>query len=158
MAAPAMSHLICSMALVVLILVLPAFFVMERDNIAEEMTIRELTEISDYTSNTLENLFLLANSTNSGELTLTKEMLYLPLTVEGSPYILEITSNDGENASKVTASLKDKSSVAGSSWLVPGLMITDNHFLEVTNHTVVARCQRDATGFYISIEKGETAS
>src|SRR5512139_1724247 len=136
MAAPAMSYLICSMGLVVLILVLPAFFAIERDSVAEELTVRELTEISDYTSNTLENLFLLANSTNTQELTITKELIYLPLTVEGSPYVLKISSVDGV-ASQVTASLENNPSVVGTSWLVPGLKTSENLLL-VRNYTVVA--------------------
>ena len=155
MAAPAMSHLICSMALVGLILVLPAFFAMERDRYAEAMSTRELTEISDYTSNTLENLFLLANSTNAQGLTITKELLYLPLQVEGSFYVLNITSNDGQNASQVVAYLTDKPWVVGASWLVPGLKITPNNALTVGNYTVEAGCSRETDGFYIWIEKSE---
>ncbi len=154
MAAPAMSHLICSMALVVLILVLPSFFAMERDNVAKEMAIRELTEISDYTSNTFENLFLLANNTDSGDITVTKELIYLPPKVEGSPYVLNISSVDGQNASHVTAYLMDGSGITGSSWLVSGLKITSNSSLAIGNYKVEAVCKRDATGFYVSIEKG----
>ena len=155
MAAPAMSHLICSMALVGLILVLPAFFAMERDRYAEAMAIRELTEISDYTSNTLENLFLLANSTNIEDLTVTKELLYLPLAVEGSPYVLNITSDDGQYASRVVASLTDRPKVAGISWLVPGLKITPNNSLTVGNHTVEVGCSRESNGFYVWIVQDE---
>ncbi len=155
MAAPAMSHVICSMALVGLILVLPAFFTMERENFAEEMAIRELTEISDYTSNTLENLFLLANSTNTQDLTLTKELIYLPLKVEGSPYVLNITSDDGEHASQVVASLTDKPWITGFSWLVPGLKITSSSSLTITEKTVEAGCRREANGFYVWLEEGE---
>lgn len=155
MAAPAMSHLICSMALVALVLVLPAFFAMERDNFAEEMAIRELTEISDYTSNTLQNLFLLANSTNTQSLTVTKELVYLPLKVEGSPYVLSITSDDGEHASQVVASLTDKPWITGFSWIVPGLKITSSSSLTITERTVEAGCKRESTGFYIWLEESE---
>ena len=153
MAAPAMSYLICSIGLVVLILVLPAFFAMERDRVAEELMVRELTEISDYTSNTLENLFLLANSTTSQQLTITKELIYLPLTVEGSPYVLKISSVDSA-ASRVTAYLENKPSVAGTSWLVPGLKTSENSLL-IRNYTVVAECTRNATGFYAWIGEGD---
>ncbi len=155
MAAPVMSHLICSIALIVLILVLPSFFAIELGNIAEEMAIRELTEISDYTSNTLENLFLLANSTNSEELTVTKEMIYLPAKIEGSPYVLNITSNDGQYASQVITSLTDRPWVTGTSWLIPGLKMTPNCSLTINNYIVEAACKRNATGFYIWIEKSE---
>jgi hypothetical protein len=155
MAAPAMSHLICSMALVGLILVLPAFFAMERDRYAEAMAIRELTEISDYTSNTIENLFLLANSTNTEDLTITKELLYLPLTVEDSPYVLNITSADGQYASQIVAYLTDRPWIVGTSWLVPGLKITANSWLTVGNYTVEAGCSREPSGFYVWIEESE---
>ena len=155
MAAPAMSYVICSMALVGLILVLPAFFAMERDRFAEEMAIRELTEISDYTSNTLENLFLLANSTNTQGLTITKELIYLPMKVEGSPYVLSIASDDGENASQVVASLTEKPWIIGSSWIIPGLKITSSSSLTVGEKTVEAGCRRMAADFYVWLEEDE---
>jgi hypothetical protein len=143
------------MALVVLILVLPSFFIMERDNVAEEMATRELKEISDYTSNTLENLFLLANSTDCENLKITKELIYLPQKVEGSTYMLNISSVDGVTGSQVIASLTDGSGAIGTSWLVPGLKIVPNNSLTIGNYTLQAVCQRDETGFCIWIEKGK---
>ncbi len=150
-----MSYLICSMALVVLIIVMPFFFAMERNSFAEEMAKRELTEISDYTSNTLANLYFLANSTNSVELDITKKLLYIPLTVEGSFYMLKITSMDGVNASKVTAFFRDRSWVAGDSWLVPGLKVMNQSVLEVGGKSVTAGCHRNATGFYVWLGEGD---
>lgn len=156
MAAPAIGHLICSMALVALILIMPSFFAIERNSIAEEMAVKELTEIADYTSSTLENLFLLANSTNSRELTITKELFYLPPRVDGSPYVLEISSVDSVTASQVTAYLADRSWVAGTSWLVPDLKIMPNQdSLVINDYTVEVGCQRDATDFYVWIGTGE---
>ena len=155
MAAPAMSHIICSIGLLVLTLVMPVFFAMEQNSIAQDMAIRELTEITDYTSNTLQNLFLLANSTNSEKLTLTKEMIYLPLTVEGSFYTLTIQSMDGVNASKISAFLKDEPTVEGSSWLISGLKITSEQSVEVSNNLIVAGCERSGSGFYVWIKEGE---
>ena len=153
MASPAMSHLICSVALVVLILVLPAFFAMEKDNVAREMAIRELTEISDYTSNTLENLYLLANSTNSEQLTITKELIYLPQRVDGSPYVLSVSSVDGVNASKVTAFLVDRSWIVGSAWLVPGLKTLPNNSLTIGDYTMEAVCKRESGTFRVWLEE-----
>ncbi len=155
MAAPTMSHIICSIGLIVLTLLMPVFFAMQQNSVAQDMAIRELTEITDYTSNTLQNLFLLANSTNSEELTLTKEMIYLPLTIEGSFYTLSIQSIDGVNASSVTAFLNDKPTVEGSSWLVSGLKITSEQSVEVSNNLIVAGCDRSASGFYVWIKEGE---
>jgi hypothetical protein len=155
MAAPAMSHIICSIGLIVLIIVLPTFFAAERNSITQDMARRELTEITDYTSNTLQNLFLLANSTNSEELTLTKELIYLPLTIEGSFYTLSIQSIDGVNASRVNAFLNDKPTVEGSSWLVSGLKITSEQSIEISNKVIEAGCERDASGFYVWIREAE---
>lgn len=154
MAAPIMSHLICSMGLIVLILVMPVFFAMERDGIVEEMAKRELTEISDYVSNTLANLYILANSTSAtGQLNITKNLLYLPLTVQNYFYKLSITP-DGEYASKVTAVLKEKSWVAGESWLVPGLKMYNSSSIEILGQTLTAGCLRDSTGFYVWLGEG----
>lgn len=153
MAAPAMSYLICSMALVALILVLPAFFAIERNNVAEQMAERELTEICDYTSNTLENLFILANSTNSQTLTVTKELLYMPMTVEDSFYTLKIVSApDVSNAAQVTAFLNDRPWVKGSSWLVPGLKVNEDP-LAVNGTSMVAGCTRDNNVFSVWIRE-----
>ncbi len=149
MAAPATGYLICSIGLIALILVMPFFFSMERDSAAEQMAIRELTEISDYTSNTLANLYFLANSTNSADLTLTKDLLYLPLTVQDSFYTLRITSADGVSATKVSAVLKGKSWVIGESWLVPGLKLLNASLIEINGHTVTVGCRRSSSGFYV---------
>lgn len=150
-----MSHVICSLALVFLISAMPFYFAMERNSYTEEMAKRELREISDYTSNTLANLYFLANSTNSVELDITKTLLYLPQTVEDSIYMLGITSMDGLNASKVTAFLRDKSWVVGDSWLVPGLKIMNEGSLEIGSKSVLAGCHRNSTGFYVWLGEGE---
>ncbi len=149
MAAPAMSYIICSMGLIVLILVMPYFFSVERQSTADEMATRELTEISDYTSNTLENLYFLASSTNTATLTVSKDLIYLPVTVQDSFYTLSITS-DGENATKVTAVLNGKA-IAGESWLIPGLKLADDVSIDVSSQSVAAYCQKDSTGFHVSL-------
>ncbi len=155
MAAPAMSYLICSMGLVVLILVLPGFFAIERNNVTEQMAERELTEICDYTSNTLENLFLLANSTNSPTLNVTKELIYLPMTVEDSFYTLEIIPAVSDGSSpRVTAYLNDRHWVNGSSWLVPGLKVTGDTLLAINGTSMVAGCTRTGDVFSVWIKKG----
>ena len=149
MAAPTMSYLICSMGLVVLIIIMPFFFAMERNSIAEEMAKRELTEVSDYTSSTLGNLFFLANSTNSQKLDVTKKLLSLPPTVEGSFYKLNITSTEDPDVLKVTAFLKDKQWIAGDSWLVPGLRLLNMSEVEIRGGSVTAGCRRDSSGFSV---------
>lgn len=143
------------MALIVLILVMPVFFGMQQNSFAGEMAKIKLTEISDYTSNTLANLYYLANSTNSGDIEITKELLYLPRTVEDSFYFLSITSIDGASASKVTAYLKDKSWIVGDSWLVPGLKMMNESLIEIAGESVLAGCYRNSTGFYVWLVEGE---
>jgi hypothetical protein len=141
------------MALVMLILVLPAFYAVERDVIAANIAEIELAEIADYTSNTLANLYFLANSTNNMSINLTKEMLYLPLTVRDSPYTLSIVSVGG-NASKVTASLKG-SATSADAWLVPGLKVGASSSLEITRRAVIAGCYRNANDFYVWLGYGD---
>ena len=155
MAAPAMSYLICSMGLVVLILVMPYVYSIERDNVVAQIAEAELAEIADYTSNTLENLYFLADSSNQADANLTKELLYLPSTVQESFYRLTISSA-GLDASKVTASLKDKSSFSADSWLIPGLRVSGNYTVEINNKSIVAGCYRNITDgeFYVSLGYG----
>lgn len=154
MASPTMSYLICSTALIVLILVLPAFFEIQRNGIAEEMTRRELTEIADYTSNTLSNLFFLAESAQSSGISLTKELLYLPLMVGDSFYVLNI-ADDG-NSSKVIAYVMDRQWISGQSWIAPGLDVDPEISLEINSNELsgkiaVASCYGDFGNFYVSL-------
>jgi hypothetical protein len=144
------------MGLIVLILVMPYFYSIERNNIASEIAKMELTEIADYTSNTLANLYFLANSTNNLDINLTKQVLYLPLTVQDSFYTLSVTSVSG-NASKVTASLKDKPSISADSWLVPGLKVGVSYSMEITGRSIIAGCYRNVTDsrFYVLLGYGE---
>ena len=148
MPAPTISHLICSMALVMLIFVMPFFYAIAINNISVNMVQRELKEVADYVSNTLANLYFLVNSTDSHDVYLEKELLYLPSMVENSVYIVNITKIDGSggNASKITAYLKDRSSVAADAWLAPGLKPSPAcHSIESGGRTVVAGCSRNGT-------------
>jgi hypothetical protein len=144
------------MGLVVLILVMPYFYSIERDRIATGIAELELREIADYTSNTLANLYFLANSTNNLEINLTKQVLYLPLTIQDSFYSLSVTSVDG-NASKITASLEDRPSVSADSWLIPGLKADVTSSVEIAGRSIIASCYRNVTDsqFYVLLEYGE---
>ena len=157
MASPTMSYLICTMALIVLILVMPSFFEIQRNSIADEMTRRELTEIADYTSNTLANLFFLAESSQSSDISLSKELVYLPLKVEGSFYGLRI--DDEADSPKVFAYLLERQSISGQSWVVPSIGV-DSGTLEIKsyeldNEIAVASCHGGPGNFYVSLEYGE---
>ncbi len=136
------------MALVVLIFLTPVFYGYSMDNVTRNLTERELTEIADYTSNTLENLYHLANSTNVLPLNMTKELIYLPSNVEGSAFVLNVTSSGG-NALKVTAYLKDRPTISIASWLSPGLKSDSKNSIQSSTKLALAGCYRNATGFYV---------
>lgn len=154
MAAPTMSYLICSMGLIVLIVAMPFFYAIERDNIAIRIAESELTEIADYTSNTLANLYFLANSTNTADINLTKQLIYLPLTVQGSYYKIVIEAVNG-NAQSVNVSLSDKPYISADSWLVPGPKVGSSLSVESTSEMIIANCFQNSNDFFISIGNGE---
>jgi hypothetical protein len=131
-----------------LIFVMPVFYATVSNNISVNMARRELKEIADYASNTLANLYFLINSTDCLNVSLTKELMYLPSAVENSVYTVEID----EDASKVTAYLKDRSWIAADAWLVPGLKAGEKSSIESGDRTVIAGCSRDGTGVYAWIE------
>lgn len=148
--APTISHVICTTGLVLLIFVMPFFYVLVVDSIEADMMRRELREIADYVSNTLANLYFLVNSTNYGDVSLEKELVYLPSTVENSVYVVEIVESGG-NGAKITAYLKNKSSIAVDSWLVPSLKVGAENYIE-GGRSVVAGCSRNGTSVYAWIK------
>jgi hypothetical protein len=145
---PTIGHLICTSALIMLIFVMPTFYATVSNNISLNMARRELKEIADYASNTLSNLYFLVNSTDCLDVSLTKELMYLPSSVENSVYTLEIE----EDASRVTAYLKDRSSIMADAWLVPGLKASEKSSIESGDRAVVAGCSRNGTGVYVWIK------
>lgn len=153
MPAPTISYLICSMALVMLIFVMPFFYAIVINNIRLNMVQKELKEIADYVSNTLANLYFLVNSTDSPNVSLEKELIYLPATVENSIYIVKIDGNGG-NATKMSAYLKDGSSVMADAWLAPGLKVGTQNTIESSGRTALAGCSRNGTGVYVWIRYG----
>ena len=144
MPAPAISHLICTTALIMLIFMIPAFSSMVLNNISSDMEQRELKEVADYVSNTLANLCFLVNSTGSGQVSLEKEMIYLPSAIENSIYVLKIVDSGG-NASKVTAYLKGRPSTVADAWLLPGLKVDVKNSVESGGRTVVIGCARNSS-------------
>lgn len=141
------------MALVMLIFVMPFFYSSVTNNIQANMVQRELQEIADYVSNTLANSYFLVNSTDYLNVNLTKELMYLPSTVENSVYIVEIDGSGG-NASRITAYLRDKPSVAADAWLATGLKIGAPSSIESSGRTVIAGCSRNSTGVYVWLTDG----
>ncbi len=161
MASPTMSYLICTVALIILVLVLPSFFEIQRISIAENMARRELTEIADYTSNALSNLFFLAESADASynleAISVTKDLLYLPLTVEDSFYVLNIT--DVGDSLKILAYVQGEDWIFGESWIVPGIKRAEFseaiYSYKLDSNIAVARCYEGGSDFYISLEFGE---
>lgn len=152
MPAPAIGHLICTMVLVALILLMPTFYGIAINNIRLEMLKRELKEVTDYVSNTLENLYFLVNSTSCIDVSLEKELIYMPTLIENSFYVLSISKN-GANAQNVTAYLTDNISVSAVAWLSPGLKWKASNSIVSSGRKVVAGCSRNVTGIYVWIRE-----
>lgn len=149
MPSPTISHLICTTALVILIFILPLFYNIAVEHIRVDMICRELREIADYVSNTIANLYFLVNSTDVFDVSMQKELVYLPSNVENFIYVLRIGEKDGY-ALNVTAYLKERSSVKAVAWLIPGLKADyDRSFIESCGRTVVVGCYRNSLGVFV---------
>jgi len=139
------------MALIALIFVMPSFYLIVVDNIENEVILRELQEIADYTSNTIENLYFLVNTTSGYGVSVEKELIYLPASVEDSIYILNLTESNGE-VINVQAYLKTNPSLIANSWILPGLTLADgNVFFESGERIAIIGCRRNETGNYVWI-------
>ena len=152
MAAPTMGHLIGMIALVSLIFVLPIFYFSIVDNVAVEMKERELKEVADYVSNSLWNLHILANSSNSVLMT---KKLDLPSSIRGSTYFVEIVPDQEGSVQYVTAYMNVSSVVTATSLVFPGLK-ADNVtgcLIEGSASLVVAGCNLNSTGSYVWIKE-----
>ena len=150
-----MSHIICISALLILIFVMPFFYFSVVDNINVEMMERELKEVADYVSNSLGNLYLLANSTDRD--ILLKKRLDLPSNIRDSTYYVEIVYNQTDGSAQyVNAYSKDSSGIHADSLILPGPK-ADNEtgcIIESGEKTVIAGCTRNSTGTYVWITKG----
>jgi len=153
--APTISHIICISALLILIFVMPFFYFSVVDNINVEMMERELKEVADYVSNSLGNLYLLANSTDCD--ILLKKRLDLPSNIRDSTYYVEIVYNQTDGSAQyVNAYSKDSSGIHADSLILPGPK-ADNEtgcIIESGEKTVIAGCTRNSTGTYVWITKG----
>ncbi len=153
MPAPAISHLICSGALVMLIFLLPVFYSTVANDIKAGMTQKELKEISDYVSSTLANLFFLVNSSNVRDVSMQKSLIFLPSVVEDSIYVLRIEAA-GTDVTKVSTFLKGNPLVVGSAWIGPGLKVGSQNTIESGGRDVLAGCNRNVTGTFAWIRYG----
>jgi hypothetical protein len=135
------SHVICTMALVTLIVIMPVFYSNIRDNITVDVSKVELKEVADYVSNTYGNTYVLVNSTDLPDANITKQLVYLPSMVEGQLFTVRIDS-EGNNATGITAYLKDRPDVSATAWLSPGLKVNDVSPLESGGGVAVVGCYR----------------
>jgi len=151
MPAPTISYMICTGALIVLIFTVQVFYLYVVDNIWAEMAKRELQEITDYVSDTIANLYFLANSTNT-PVTLEK-ILNLPSAVSGSRFSLAILRDINNFAQRVQASLVGKTWLKVASWLPPGLKVDlgKDQTIESSGRYAVAGCSRVSQNIYVWI-------
>jgi hypothetical protein len=95
------------------------------------------------------------NSTNSLDVSLEKELVYLPSTVENSVYSLEIVPSINGSTPYVHAFLINDASVEVHSWLLPGLnVVEDYNMVESSERIVVVGCSRNEAGVYVEIKYG----
>ena len=149
-----MSHIICIGALVTLIFVMPLFYFSVVDNVTVEMMERELKEVADYVSNSLGNLYLLANSTNRD--VLLEKRLDLPSSIRDSTYCVEIVHNQSDGSAQyVKAYSKDSLGISADSWILPGPKadINSGYEIESGEKTMVAGCSRNSTNTYVWIKE-----
>ncbi|MEM3719166.1 MAG: hypothetical protein QXD45_03995 [Candidatus Bathyarchaeia archaeon] len=130
---------------------MPFFYAMVVDNIKTDMIRRELKEIADYVSNTLANLYFLVNSTDYFNVQLTKELIYMPSSVENVQFIVKI-EGEGGTASNVVAYLKDRPSVLAEAWVAPGLKMSSKNFVESGRGLVIAGCNRTYDGVFVWVD------
>jgi hypothetical protein len=151
--APTMSHIIGIGALVTLIFVMPLFYFSVVDNLEVEMMERELKEVADYVSNSLWNLFLLANSTNF-DMLVTKK-LDLPLSIRDSPFYIEIVCDQDNSAQYVKAYPKGNSRIHADSLILPGLMGSNEtgRVIESGDKSLIAGCSKDSAGIYVWVKE-----
>jgi len=149
--APTISHVICTTALILLIFVMQFSYFYVVDNISAQMARRELKEIADYVSDTLANLYFLANSTNRD--VILQKTLDMPSAVRDATYLVEIVFNETLLAQNVHAYIKDNSRIDTTSWLLPGLRVDDSQYepVECGGKTPIAGCRRNSTGVYVWI-------
>jgi len=152
--APTMSHIICTTALIILIFTMQFFYMYVIDNIWAEMARRELKEVADYVSDTLANLYFLANST-SDDVTLEKT-LSLPPDIRDSTYVVKVENNTEGFAQSISTHLMSKSWINATSWILPGLMVNGSacETVESGGKTVVACCSRVSMNVYVWIAYG----
>jgi len=151
MAAPTISHLILTGALIGIIFTVQVFYFYIIDNISSEMLTRELRELTDYVADTIANLYLLLNATNTNPPL--EKVLRLPIDIGGSFYTVEITWDASNNAQSVKGVIQGKSWLNVTSWLPRGLKVDVSRTQTIGNSvkTAIVGCLRYASNVYVWI-------
>jgi hypothetical protein len=151
MAAPTLSHLILAGALIAVVFTVQVFYFYVVDNIASEMLRRELKELTDYVADTIANLYLLLNATNTNPPL--EKSLKLPVDIGGSFYTLRILNDIDGNAQSVQGAIQNKPGLNVTSWLPRGLKVdlSKTQAIGYSVKTAVAGCLRVASNVYVWI-------
>src|SRR5512136_918314 len=121
MAAPTISHLILTSALIGVIFAVQVFYFYVVDDISSQMLRRELKELTDYVADTVANLYLLLNATNTNPPL--EKSLKLPVDIGGSFYTLRILNGTHGDAQSVQGAIQNKPGLNVTSWLPRGLKV-----------------------------------
>jgi len=152
MAAPTISTVILTGALIVVIFAVQVFYFRVVDNVWAEMVKKELKEVADYTADTIANLYFLANSTSASSLL--EKSLNLPVEIQGARFTLEIIRNNATGYAQSVKAVSLKGSWLNvNSWLPPGLMVngTRTQIVQSGHGTVVTGCQPVSSKTYVWI-------
>lgn len=151
MAAPTLSTVVLTGALIIVIFTVQFFYFRVVDNVWAEMVKRELKEIADYVADTIANLYFLANSTSTSSLL--EKTLRLPVEIEASFFTLEIIRGQNNYAQSVKAVSMKGSWLNANAWLPPGLLVNvvKTQTIQSSGTTVVAGCQRVSSNIYVWI-------
>lgn len=152
MAAPTLSTVILTGALIVVIFAVQVFYFRVVDNVWAEMVKRELKEIADYAADTIANLYFLANSTSASSLL--EKTLNLPLEIEGAGFTLEIVPDTSSGYAQSVKAVSLKGSWLNvNSWLPPGLLVNvgRTQIVQSGHGTVVTGCQPVSSSIYVWI-------
>ncbi|RLI21784.1 hypothetical protein DRO54_02775 [Candidatus Bathyarchaeota archaeon] len=154
MPAPTISHLICTAALVILIVVMQFFYMQIVNNVQADAIRRELKDIANHVSNTFSNLYYLLNS--SGSSAILRKTLEIPEKVQGIFYYVQINYTDNYEADVIKVYLIDNPSIYAVSWLVPGLKVDISKELVVlsSESDILACCGFSGGDFLIWFESG----
>jgi hypothetical protein len=137
--------------LIGIIFAVQVFYFYIVDNISSEMLKRELRELTDYVADTIANLYLLLNATNTNPPL--EKTLRLPVDIGGSFYTIEVTWDASNNAQNVKGVIQGKSWLNATSWLPRGLKVDVSKTQTIGNSvkTAVAGCLRVASNVYVWI-------